>query len=416
MPASREDSPLSSADYDILVAGGGMVGAALACALAGNRLRIAVVEKQPPQLEWPPEEIDLRVSAINHASRNLLENIGAWEAICARGIQPYREMRVWDQSRLGDIHFDSASIGEPDLGHIIQNRIIQAALWQQMQQHADIDLLTPACITQMDPEPDALSLMLDDGNRIRCQLAIAADGASSRLRNMAGIAVDVHDFEQYAVVATVGTPDGHHETAWQRFLPNGPLAFLPVSPSACSIVWSTTESESLELLDLESSAFCDRLVEVSEGRLGALECSPQRARFPLRSQHAQSYLAERLVLVGDAAHQIHPLAGQGVNLGFRDAAVLAGTILHAQSSGEPWHGRPVLRRYERARRGDNQLTRKSMEAFNSLFSNSSPPLRLVRNLGLKAAGSSHIAKRFFMQQALGTGMDVPPLCRKRLAG
>ncbi|MGD9392213.1 MAG: FAD-dependent monooxygenase, partial [Chromatiales bacterium] len=223
---------MSSTDYDILVAGGGMVGAALACALAGNRLRIAVVEKQPPQLEWSPGEIDLRVSAINHASRNLLENIGVWDAIRERGIQPYREMRVWDQSRLGDIHFDSASIGEPDLGHIIQNRIIQAALWEEMQQRADIDLLTPACITQVDSGPDALSLMLDDGSRIRCQLAVAADGASSRLRNMAGIAVDVHDFEQYAVVATVVTPDGHHETAWQRFLPNGPLAFLPVSPSA----------------------------------------------------------------------------------------------------------------------------------------------------------------------------------------
>ena len=416
MPVFREGSPLSSTDYDILIAGGGMVGAAIACALSGNRLRIGVVERQLPLLEWPLDEIDLRVSAINHASQNLLENIGAWDAIRERGIQPYREMRVWDQLRLGDIHFDSAGIGEPDLGHIIQNRTIQAALWEQMQQQADIDLLAPACITQMDHEPDALSLLLDDGRRIRCRLAVAADGARSRLRDMAGIQVDVHDFEQYAVVATVGTPDGHRETAWQRFLPNGPLAFLPVSPGACSIVWSTTESESLELLEMESAVFCERLREASEGRLGALECLPERARFPLRSQHAVSYLADRLVLAGDAAHQIHPLAGQGVNLGFRDAAMLAEVILDAKSAGEPWHARPVLRRYERARRGDNQLTRKSMEAFNRLFSNSFPPLRLVRNLGLRAADRSRAAKQFFMQQALGTSMDVPPLCRKRLTG
>ncbi len=407
---------MSSTDYDILIAGGGMVGAAIACALSGSRLRIGVVERQSPLLDWPRDEIDLRVSAINHASQNLLENIGAWEAIRERGIQPYREMRVWDQLRHGDIHFDCATIGEPDLGHIIQNRSIQASLWERMQQHADIDLLTPACITQMDEEPEALSLLLDDGRRVRCKLAIAADGARSRLRDMAGISVDVHDFEQYAVVATVRTPDGHHETAWQRFLRNGPLAFLPVSPTACSIVWSTTEKESRELLEMESDTFCKRLLEASEGRLGALECLPERARFPLRSQHAGSYLADRLVLAGDAAHQIHPLAGQGVNLGFRDAAVLAEVILAAQKAGEPWHARPVLRRYERARRGDNQLTRKSMEAFNSLFSNDFPPLRLVRNLGLRAADRSRIAKQFFMQQALGTKMDVPPLCRKRLAG
>ena len=407
---------MSSTDYDILIAGGGMVGAAIACALSGNRLRIGVVEKQSPLLDWPRDEIDLRVSAINHASQNLLENIGAWDAIRERGVQPYREMRVWDQLRHGDIHFDSASIGEPDLGHIIQNRIIQASLWECMQQHADIELLTPACITQMDHESEALSLLLDDGGSIRCKLAIAADGARSRLRDMAGISVDVHDFEQYAVVATVRTPDGHQETAWQRFLPNGPLAFLPVSPSACSIVWSTTEKESLELLEMESNLFCERLHEASEGRLGTLECLPERARFPLRSQHAASYLGNRLVLAGDAAHQIHPLAGQGVNLGFRDAAVLAEVILAAHKAGEPWHAHPVLRRYERARRGDNQLTRKSMEAFNSLFSNDFTPLRLVRNLGLRAADRSRVAKQFFMQQALGTKMDVPPLCRRRLAG
>ena len=164
---------------------------------------------------------------------------------------------------------------------------------------------SPRARAPADEGPEALSLLLDDGRRVRCKLAIAADGAMSRLRDMAGIVVDVHEFRQYAVVATVRTPDGHHETAWQRFLHNGPLAFLPVSPTACSIVWSTTEQESQELLELESDAFCERLYAASEGRLGSLKCLPERARFPLRSQHARSYLAERLVLAGDAAHRHH---------------------------------------------------------------------------------------------------------------
>jgi 2-octaprenylphenol hydroxylase len=317
---------------------------------------------------------------------------------------------------MGDIHFDSAAIGEADLGHIIQNRAIQAALWERMRACADITLLTPAVITLMDHEADSVSLLLDDGSRISCRLAVAADGANSRLRDMAGIGVDVHDFEQFGLVATVGTPRGHMETAWQRFLPNGPLAFLPVSPTHCSIVWSTTDDESQQLLAMSTDDFCSALNDASEGRLGTILCDDRRARFPLRSQHAGSYLADRLVLVGDAAHQIHPLAGQGVNLGFRDAATLAAVILAARNAGEPWYAHPVLRRYERARRGDNALTRKSMEAFNALFSNRIPPLRLLRNLGLRAADRSAVAKRFFMQQALGSGSDLPPLCRERLAG
>ena len=174
MRGCREDFPLIVHNADIVIAGGGMVGAALACALSGNGLSILVVEKQEPQLAWPEDEIDLRVSAINHASQHLLENIGAWEDIRSRGIQAYRQMRVWDQLSMGDIHFDSAAIGEADLGHIIQNRAIQAALWERMRACADITLLTPAVITLMDHEADSVSLLLDDGSRISCRLAVAA--------------------------------------------------------------------------------------------------------------------------------------------------------------------------------------------------------------------------------------------------
>lgn len=408
--------PLNPETYDIIIAGGGMVGAAVACALSGHGLRIAVVERQQPELDWGRDEIDLRVSAINHASQNLLTNLGAWSSIEEHGIQAYREMRVWDNLAMGDIHFDSAGIGEANLGHIIQNRAIQASLWESMQSRDDITLLTPASIMQIDETDNGLALQLDNGTTLECQLAVAADGASSRLRDMAGIAVDVHDFRQFGVVATVETLEGHAETAWQRFLPNGPLAFLPVARGHCSIVWSTTDEESQQLLDMTTDDFCKALNAASEGRLGHIDCDDRRARFPLRSQHAESYLSGRVVLVGDAAHQIHPLAGQGVNLGFRDAAMLAEVLLAAKSANEPWYSRPVLRRYERARRGDNQLTRKSMEAFNNLFSNHIPPLKLVRNLGLRLADRSSTAKGFFMQHALGTENDAPALCRRTHTG
>lgn len=399
--------------HDIIVVGGGMVGAALACGLAEAGLEVALIERHEPQREWPAEEIDLRVSAINRGSQLLLENLGAWPAIERRGAHPYREMRVWDKRERGDIHFDSAAIGEADLGHIIQNRTIVAALWEQLEGTPGIRRYLPATVDRLVSGGSEISVILDSGEHLHAQLLIAADGSNSHIRGMAGIAVAVHDFHQRAVVATVTTAESHGDTAWQHFLPSGPLAFLPVTPSQCSIVWSTTAEHAERLLAMADDEFRHALAEASERRLGEIVASSARAAYPLLSQQAATYIDERLALVGDAAHQIHPLAGQGVNLGFRDAAQLIEVILEARAQRRPLGSRSVLRRYERARRGDNLLTQKSMEAINRLFSNDLDALRELRSLGLAVTDRLAPVKAVFMRRALGIDGEAPGLCRPR---
>ncbi|MBG7601930.1 MAG: UbiH/UbiF/VisC/COQ6 family ubiquinone biosynthesis hydroxylase [Gammaproteobacteria bacterium] len=401
----------SNKRYDVIIVGGGMVGAAAACGLAEADLDVAVVEQHEPQREWPAEEIDLRVSAINRGSQQLLDNLGAWQGIVRRGVQPYREMRVWDNLDMGDIHFDSAAIGEADLGHIIQNRTIVAALWEQMENLANIRLYASTTVEKTLAGSDAISVMLESGEQLHAQLLIAADGSNSQIRDKAGIAVNIHDFHQSAVVATVTTANAHQETAWQHFLPTGPLAFLPVNSTQCSIVWSTIAEHAAGLIEMEDAAFCKALAEASQQRLGDITHTSARAAYPLVSKHAQTYIGSRLVLVGDAAHQIHPLAGQGVNLGFRDAALLIEVIVDARQRNRPIGSRSVLRRYERSRRGDNLVTQKSMEAINRLFSNDTPGVRQLRNLGLIITDRIAPAKALFMRQALGMEGEVPKLCK-----
>lgn len=399
--------------HDIIVVGGGMVGAAVACGLSGAGFDIAVIERHEPQRNWPAEEIDLRVSAINRGSQQLLDNLGAWPGIVQRGAQPYREMRVWDNLEMGDIHFDSAAIGEADLGHIIQNRTIVAALWEQMEGVANIHLYTSTTVDKMIAGDKDISVILESGEHLHAQLVIAADGSNSLIRGMAGIAVNIHDFRQSALVATVATAKGHLETAWQHFLPSGPLAFLPVSSMQCSIVWSTSAEQAAELIEMDDEAFCRLLAEASQYRLGEITATSARAAYPLVSKHAATYIGNRLALVGDAAHQIHPLAGQGVNLGFRDAAMLLEVIIEAQERSRPIGSLSVLRRYERSRRGDNLVTQKSMEAINGLFSNNTAGVRQLRNLGLTITDRIAPAKTLFMRHALGLEGEVPKLCKPR---
>ncbi len=407
------DMNSSNNRHDVIIVGGGMVGAAVACGLAEAGLDIAVIERNEPQREWPAEEIDVRVSAINRGSQQLLDNLGAWSGIVRRGVQPYREMRVWDNLDMADLHFDSAAIGEADLGHIIQNRTIVAALWEQMQSIANIRLYTSTTVEKTLAGSDGVSVTLESGEQLHAQLLIAADGSNSQMRDKAGIAVNISDFHQSAVVATVTTANAHQETAWQHFLPTGPLAFLPVSSTQCSIVWSTTAGHAAELIEMDDAGFCRALAQASQQRLGEITETSARAAYPLVSKHAATYIGSRLALVGDAAHQIHPLAGQGVNLGFRDAALLIEVIVGARQRNRPIGSHSVLRRYERSRRGDNLVTQKSMEAINRLFSNDTPGLRQLRNLGLNITDRIAPAKAFFMRQALGMEGEAPKLCKPR---
>ncbi len=405
------DSALNSATQiksDVLIAGAGMVGAALACALGEAGFRVTVVEAREPRRQWPADEIDNRVSALTRASQQLLENLGAWSRVKALGGAAYQRMHVWDRPGVGEIHFDAAAIGEPDLGHIVENRSIQLALWERMEAIDAIDIRCPASTRALTPR----GLELENGEQLVAPLVVAADGGRSRVRDLAGIAVSVRSFEQLALVATVRVSQGHGRTAWQRFLPTGPLAFLPADTTdRCSIVWSTTPAEAERLMALDDNAFCRELGQAIDYRLGAVTETGPRATFPLRSQLAAHTVEEGLALVGDAAHMIHPLAGQGVNLGFLDAAELARVLITARDSGHPVGDYQQLRRYERARKGETLAVMRAMEGFNQLFSNRSKPLGLVRNLGLRAADTITPVKSALIRRAMGLTGDLPPLAR-----
>ncbi len=402
-----------STHYDIVIIGGGMVGASLACALADSGLDIAVIDAQAASTGFDPAQFDLRVSAITRASQHLFENIAAWPGMQARRVTPYQDMRVWDATGSGTIHFSAADIGEPNLGHIIENRVIVAALTERLQQAANIDYLAPARPARLSqPGPEHARLELDDGQSLDARLIVGADGARSWLRRQAGIDTLGWSYQQKGVVATVKPEHGHQDTAWQRFLPSGPLAFLPLGGRHCSIVWSTSEQEADALLELDETAFLQRLNQaLGDSPLGRITATGPRAAFPLRLQHARRYIGQRIALVGDAAHTIHPLAGQGVNLGLLDAATLAGLILDAQQTRRDPGGHARLRRYERARKADNLLMMAAMDGFKRLFSNDHRLASLARNLGLKLTDSAGPIKQRLIRQAMGLDGHLPRLAQ-----
>ena len=395
--------------FDLLVVGGGMVGAAFACACMGSGLSIAVLESREPRRSWPDGEIDLRVSALSRASQRILEHLGVWDRIRELGASPYREMRVWDGVGRGSIHFDSAEVGEPDLGHIVENRVTHLALWERLEGARDVKLLCPARAVDLTITHDAVLLELADGWRLSSRLLVGADGRDSWVRGRAGIGTRGWLYDQEAIVANVEVAQWHQETAWQRFLPTGPLAFLPLLDGRCSIVWSATEPLAQELMDMDDPAFRRSLEDAFQGRLGRIGEIGPRGRFPLRLQHAKRYVEPRLALIGDAAHAVHPLAGQGVNLGFLDAAQLAASLDEAVSRRRDVGGLWALRRYERARRGENMLMLGAMDGFKRIFSNDILPLVVLRGAALSSVDRLTPVKRLFMRRALGLGEDVPPL-------
>lgn len=391
--------------YDIVIVGGGMVGSALACALAStqnrNKLKIAIVEGREPEANWPVDSFDTRVSAITRGSQNLFEKLGVWDAMRTDRVSAYNEMFVWDATGDGNIHFDCAEIGEPNLGHIIENRVIARALLQKILQLDNVNVFCPAKPVQLTLTENITQVELDNNRTLDCNLIVGADGGNSWVRQQAGIEIETRDYNQHAVVTAVKTSLPHQETAWQRFLPTGPLAFLPMTDNFSSIVWSTTPEQARELLDLDGEKFKSTLAKAFDFKLGEIIELGPRAAFPLKGQHAKHYVKPHLALVGDAAHTIHPLAGQGVNLGFADVSKLAEVILEDHKNGKAIGSFKTLRRYERARRGDNLLMLESMGAFKMLFSNENAGLSKLRNLGLNITNKVAPAKHLFMRHAMG---------------
>jgi 2-octaprenylphenol hydroxylase len=400
--------------FDVVIIGAGIVGATAACALGEAGIRVAVVEARQPASHTEDGVRDARVFAITRASQRIFEALSVWEQIVTQGAYPFTDMEVWDAGGTGVIHFDCADIGEPCLGHMIEPQIIHAALLERLHSMAAITLFCPAQFRDVSIDEASVSVHLENGTSLSAALIIAADGARSPLREHLCIPTRVHDYQQSSLVARVETEFTHHATAWQRFLPSGPLAFLPMEENWSSIVWTLPTARVADMLTLERESFHAALGQSFDFRLGRIVDSERREAFPLMRMHAKYYVRERVALIGDAAHAIHPLAGQGVNLGLLDAAALTEVVLAAGSRGGDAGSLPVLRRYERWRRGDNLLMMSAMDGFNVLFGNELGPVCWLRNFGLSMMNAAGPAKDLLMRHAAGLAGDLPVLACARV--
>jgi len=399
--------PASSAACEVAVAGAGVVGLTLAALLVRAGLRVAVIEAQPPAPPVPPDQYDLRVFALTRASARILAACGAWARIAQGRHGCFRRMEVWDARSHGRITFDAAAIAEPQLGHIVEQSLLREVL-EGVLPHDGVDWFRSAAVSEFSVHADRLDVRLTDGRLLGTRLLVGADGADSSVRALAGIPYQRHDYQQTAVVCNVRTDRGHGDTARQRFLESGPLAFLPLAESlASSIVWSTTREHAQSLLALSDAAFCAELSAAFEHATGSVSSAGPRAGFPLWRGRALHYVRPRVALIGEAAHTIHPLAGQGANLGLLDAATLAQVLTEAVPRGEDTGSYSVLRRYERWRSGENLLMQSVMDGFNILFGRRDPPLRWLRGTGLNLTDRCAPVKNMIMRRAMGLAGDLP---------
>lgn len=396
---------------DVAIVGGGMVGLAVACGLQGSGLRVAVLEQREPQPLAADAAPALRVSAINAASEKLLTRLGVWSDIVARRASCYHGMEVWDKDSFGRIEFDDQSMGYSHLGHIVENAVIHYALWQKAQQSSDITLMAPAELQQVAWGENEAFLTLKDGAMLTARLVIGADGANSWLRNKADIPLTFWDYRHHALVATIHTEDAHGAVARQAFHGEGILAFLPLSnPHLCSIVWSFAPQEAERMQQASDEQFNQALNIAFDNRLGLCRVESERQVFPLTGRYARQFAAHRLALVGDAAHTIHPLAGQGVNLGFMDAAELVDELKRLHRQGKDIGQYLYLRRYERSRKHSAALMLVGMQGFRELFAGTHPAKKLLRDMGLKLADTLPGVKPQLLRQAMGLN-DLPEWLR-----
>ena len=396
--------------FDVVIVGGGMVGAAVACSLGGSLLKVAVIENSPPAPYTPDQPHDMRVSALSIASKNILETVGAWEGIVNRRFCPFRKMRVWETT--GDTEFCSDDINYPELGYIVENRVTQLALLERLQAFDNIELICPVSIKKINyVAGNPGEVELEDGRILSSNVLVAADGGQSRVRQTVGLGVTSWDYKQHALVIYIETAYGQQDITWQRFLPSGPQAFLPLTGHYGSIVWYNSPDEVNRLKTLSFDALKDELVAAFPDCLGQVNNVLGVASFPLKRQHAQSYVKPGVVLVGDAAHMINPLAGQGVNIGLLDAAALGEVLLEAAKEGLDPGSLTVLKRYEKMRRNENLKMMTVMDIFYQVFSNEVLPLKLIRNLGLGLAERILPAKNKVMRSAMGLEGKLPKLAR-----
>jgi 2-octaprenylphenol hydroxylase len=410
----------SSRDFDVVIVGAGVIGAAMASLLVARGLstpgRVAIIADGFASAAAPDADWDLRVFALSRASERLLKICGVWDSLPAQRVLAYERMCVWDArgepGGKGSLSFDCAEIGEPNLGFIVEGRALQ---WQSLQAARNAEaVLIEAGLAAIAVTDAGVSIRLSDGREVRGQLLIAADGTESKARELLGIETAGHTYHQDALVAHVRTAKPHGNTAWQRFLGTGPLAFLPLPDGRSSIVWSTARSEAARLKLLDGGAFGAALTAASGDVLGHCELATALKSFPLRLQYALDYVRPRAVLLGDAAHVVHPLAGQGLNLGLLDCAVLA-DVLGEGGGGGYFGEHRLLRRYERRRRSENLLAAAALDGLERLFSNENPLSAGVRAAGLSTVGKLPFVKRRLAQRALGLTGDIPAFLSMRSA-
>ncbi|ALG67114.1 UbiH/UbiF/VisC/COQ6 family ubiquinone biosynthesis hydroxylase [Beggiatoa leptomitoformis] len=399
------------ADFDVIVVGSGIVGSTLACALLDAGLTIALVEANS-ETEIDTSTPDLRTFAITRASERIFQQLGVWRTMQALRVSPFQSMYVWDANGSGKIHFDCTQIVEPVLGHIVEQSVIRAALHQQLMTYTNLQWFRPAKVTDLAFTQHTAQITLDSKTYLQARLLVSAEGSQSSIRTFAGIPYYIQEYGQQAIVANIQTEHSHQHTAWQRFLTDGVLAFLPLlDEHTCSIVYSIPTPKVNQLLALSSDEFISHLSEAFSHRLGDVQASSERLAFPLQRRHAQHYVQARLALVGDAAHTIHPLAGQGVNLGLLDAATLAEVVINAYRAGHDIGEYALLRHYERWRKGDNVAMMLAMDGFKHLFNTQTRPLQWLRSQGLNLTNSLSPVKALLMRQAMGLTGDLPKLAK-----
>lgn len=385
---------------DVAIVGAGVVGSCASLALAQQGLRVAIVEPRRPAT-WSESDPDLRVYALAADAESLLHSLGAWQSIAGARVQPYRRMRVWDAAGEGELCFDADQLGRACLGHVVEHGLLVDRLWAALDAEPRVQLLCPETLESLEQDDAGATIVLASRRRLRARLVLGADGTASRVRELAGFQSSEHDYHQQAIVAYVRTELPHAETCWQRFLPGGPLAFLPCSDGRSSIVWSLPDAEARRLLECGDEPFCRELTRAFDARLGEVTEVSRRLAFPLRRRLSGEMMRGRVALIGDAAHVVHPLAGQGVNLGLRDVAALADVVRRAQAGNLEFDGSDRLQRWARERRSENAVAAYSFEAINKLFSNDAVLPTLLRGRMLGLAGKLPPLARLLWKRAAG---------------
>ncbi|GAB3670384.1 UbiH/UbiF/VisC/COQ6 family ubiquinone biosynthesis hydroxylase [Salinisphaera aquimarina] len=394
--------------YDVAVVGGGMVGAVLAVALEQTGFAVALIEAKQPGRFDAQADYDLRLSAIAPGPRRVLANLGLWETVERTRACAFTGMKVWDAGGHAELFLEHTAIGLPELGHIVENELVVDTAWQTL---GSVDVFCPAMLADLEIEPDRACLRLDDDSVITAALVVGAEGANSPVRGFAGIETTGWAYGQRCTVGAV-TPEKHHRhIAWQRFTETGPVAFLPLSDGRCSLAWHADEALADELKALDHDAFCARLTEASGGVLGKIEKMDTRAAFPLKLLHAKRYCDHRIALAGDAAHVLHPMAGQGVNLGLLDVAELVGALEAGREAGRDAGDLTYLKRYQRARMAENLLMMGATDALKRVYGSRLPWLRQLREQAIASAAGLAPVRQLMIHHAVGLAADGPRLLR-----